>query len=63
MSDGPYFVDAEGCRHYYSDIASAVRAQCPHLIGRHIFEQLDALKLSAAFRGGTTPFSLPYTFT
>ena len=35
----------------------------PDLVGKHIFEQLDAVGLRSVFDRGTTPYVLPYTFS
>ena len=60
--DLKFFRGPDGTKYYYRDIESKVRALCPALVGKHIFEQLNALGLRKAFDAGTTPHTLPYSF-
>ena len=48
---------------HYKDIAQAIHTLHPHLDGKHIFQQIDALGLRKEFDEGHTPYSLPYSFT
>lgn len=59
----PYIVLGNEAQMTYNTIGEAIRKDHPHLVGRHIFEQLDALGLREGFDNGRTPFALPYSFT
>ena len=58
-----YFLTKDERRIEYHDIAVAIDKLHPELRNRHIFEQLYALGLEEIFRQGTTPNSLPYSFS
>ena len=58
-----YFRTANGTRIWYSTIAQRIRDDHPALVGKHISKQLEAVGLYDAMLAGSTPCSLPYTFT
>jgi hypothetical protein len=60
-SDG-YFYGASGTRYAYTDIAARIRKRAPHMLGKHIFEQLKTIGLLEEMQNGTTPCGLPFTF-
>lgn len=60
---GPYFTGKSGGKTFYTSIATMIRERHPRLVGKHIFQQLLALGLYDEFRGGTTPYGLPYSFS
>jgi hypothetical protein len=62
MSNDAYFTGKSGTKRYYADIANRIRSEAPHTLGKHIFEQLDAIGLLDEMKDGTTPYGLPYTF-
>ena len=62
MTSNGYFIGATGTRYAYADIADRIRKDAPHTLGKHIFEQLDAIGLLEEMQNGTTPCGLPYSF-
>ena len=58
-----YFSGPNGAKFYYADLGAAVAKEHPSLVGKHIFEQLDALGVRQQFEGGHTPRQLPYSFS
>lgn len=58
-----YFRKPDETKVYFKDIAVAIEKLHPSLSGKHIFEQLKALGLWNDMQEGTTPVSLPYSFT
>ena len=60
--NAPYFTGATGKRYAYADIADRIRKEAPHTLGKHIFEQLEAIGLLDEMQNGMTPVGLPYTF-
>lgn len=61
--DRGYFVRNDNRMIFYEDISIAIRTLHPELVGKHIFEQLKVLGLYEDFMTGSTPCSLPYTFS
>ena len=60
-----YFVaHKQGKSEYYhfDTIGKEIRKNHPDLVGKHIFQQLEALGLQEVFEGSETPVSLPYSF-
>ena len=47
---------------YFEDLAEEIKANHPEVIGKHIFEQIEALGLTKEFNESESPCSLPYTF-
>ena len=62
MTSDAYFRGASGTPYAYAEIAARIRKEAPHTLGKHIFEQLEAIGLLEELRNGSTPWSLPYTF-
>ena len=62
MTSNDYFTGATGKRYAYADIADRIRTEAPHTLGKHIFEQLEAIGLLDELTKGTTPCGLPFTF-
>ena len=58
-----YYYDGYQNKIEYKTIANSIRNLHPHLRGQHIFAQLTALGLYDGFSKGSTPCSLPYSFT
>tara|TARA_R110000824_G_scaffold9475_1_gene42347 strand:- start:824 stop:1102 length:279 start_codon:yes stop_codon:yes gene_type:complete len=58
-----FFRGPDGTKHEYEDIGDMIAIDHPDLVGKHIFEQLDAVGLRSVFDRGTTPYVLPYTFS
>ncbi len=58
-----YYYDGYHNKIEYKTIANSIRNLHPHLRGQHIFAQLTALGLYDGFSKGSTPCSLPYSFT
>ena len=59
----PYFLDECGSKITYEEVAKSVEVVAPHLVGAHIFQQLESLGLLQRFQNGETPHSLPYSFS
>jgi hypothetical protein len=57
-----YFTGTSGTLYNYADIGARTRDQAPHMLGKHIFQQLEAISLLDEFLQGTTPFLVPLTF-
>lgn len=47
---------------YYEDLAEEIKANHPEVIGKYIYEQVEALGLGKEFKECESPCSLPYTF-
>jgi hypothetical protein len=62
MNSNGYFTGASGTRYAYPDIADRIRREAPHTLGKHIFDQLEAIGLLNEMKDGTTPCGLPYSF-
>jgi hypothetical protein len=62
MNNDAYFTGPSGTRYAYADIADRIRKEAPHMLGKNIFEQLEAIGLLDEMRNGTTPCGLPYSF-
>jgi hypothetical protein len=62
MRSEPCFYGGSGTRYTFAEVADRIRGEAPHTLGKHIFEQLDAIGLRREFDTGTTPHGLPYTF-
>jgi len=62
MTSDAYFTGASGTRYAYADLASRIRQEAPHTLGKHIFAQLEAIGLLEEMQRGTTPCALPFTF-
>jgi hypothetical protein len=62
MNSDDYFRGASGTRYTFAEIAERVRRDAPQTLGKHIFEQLEAIGLLDELRNGTTPCGLPFTF-
>jgi hypothetical protein len=62
MKTDSYFRGATGKRYAYADIAGRIRKEAPHALGKHIFEQLEAIGLLEEMQNGATPCGLPYSF-
>jgi hypothetical protein len=58
-----YFRTKAGVKVTYESIAEAVKARCPELRGRHIFEQLEGLGMLDDLMKGESPCGLPYSFS
>lgn len=58
-----FFRGPDGTKYNYEDIGDMIAIDHPDLVGKHIFEQLDAVGLRSVFDRGTTPYMLPYTFS
>ena len=58
-----YFLDPNGRRIRFKDIAAAIRTLHPNLVGAHIFPQLNILGLREAFDNGESPVGLPFSFS
>ena len=63
MITEPYFSSRTGQRYTFRSVAEAIHEDHPHLDGKHIFVQLDAVNLRQDFDNGDTPYGLPYSFT
>lgn len=61
--NGPYFVGVSGGKHFFRGLAELIRVEHPDLRGKNIFKQIDALGLREEFNRGTTPHSLPFSFS
>jgi hypothetical protein len=57
-----YFRGASGRCYTYPEIADRIRKDAPHTLGKHIFEQLEAIGLLQEIQNGSTPCGLPFTF-
>ena len=62
MTSNGYFTGASGTRYAYADIAGRIRGEAPHTLGKHIFEQLEAIGLLEEMQNGATPCGLPFCF-
>ena len=62
MTSNGYFRGPTGTRYSYDQIASRIRTEAPHTLGKRIFVQLEAIGLLEEFQNGTTPCGLPSTF-
>ena len=62
MDSESYFRGGSGKRYTFAEIADRIRNEAPHVLGKHITEQLEAVGLLKEMQGGTTPHGLPYTF-
>lgn len=60
---GPYFCGPDGEQYFFADIASQIATKFPDLVGKNIFQQLDALGLREAFNRGHTTCGLPHSFS
>ena len=58
-----YYYDGYRNKIEYKTIANTIRKLHPYLRGKHIFTQLVALGLYEGFNRGSTPCSLPFSFT
>lgn len=56
-----FFIGASGKRYLYTEIAELVRGT--KLRKKHIINQLRGLGLIEEFYGGTSPYSLPFSFS
>lgn len=61
--NGPYFTGPNREKYYYADIAQSINENFPHLNGKHIFRQIEALGIYEEFAAGETPYGLPFSFT
>jgi len=61
--DRDFFYGPDGAKYYYDDISDAIASKHPALVGKHIFEQIDAVGLRTEFERGSTPIGLPYSFS
>jgi hypothetical protein len=59
----PYFITEDGVKIFYHEIAGRIAVCHPHLVGKHIFVQLEALGLLQQLHKGESPHSLPYSFS
>jgi hypothetical protein len=57
-----YFTATSGTLCNDADIGARIRDQAPHMLGKYIFQQLEAISLLDEFLQGTTPFLVPLTF-
>jgi hypothetical protein len=62
MTSDQYFRGPTGTRYTYAEIADRIRNEAPHMLGKHISVQLEAIGLLEEMQNGTTPCSLPFTF-
>jgi len=58
-----YFSGPDRTKYYFKDLGERIRREYPHLVGEHIFEQLDALGVREPFEQGRTPMQLPFSFS
>lgn len=58
-----YFIGKSGQKYPYTLIATIIQNKAPHVVGKHIFEQLEAIELYDEMREGLTPYGLPYSFS
>lgn len=64
MSKKPFYRTKHGVEVTYETVGDEIASKHPELIGKHIFEQLDALPgWREAFTSSESPYSLPYSFS
>jgi hypothetical protein len=56
------YVTKDNRRVTLEQLEAEVRQNAPQTVGKHIFEQLEAIGRSEEFASSETPLSLPYSF-